>query len=423
MLPSPAARRIAVVVKGYPRLSETFIAQEILALEQRGLDLEIWSLRHPTERAVHPMHKAIRARVTYLPEYLYEEPLRVLRGAFWSLGQKGFGATIKAFWRDLKRDFTANRVRRLGQAFVMARELPAEVRHLHVHYLHTPASVVRYAALLTGRTWTFSAHAKDIWTTPDWEKREKMAEARWGVTCTAQGTAHLQSLARPEQVSLVYHGLHLSRFPSPPESRPARDGSDPLDPVRIVSVGRAVAKKGYGDLIQALAALPPDLHWRFAHVGGGELLGSLKKQAEQAGIASKVAFLGSKAQPDIIGLLQVADLFVLPSKEAKSGDRDGLPNVIMEAASQGLAIVATDFAGIPEFIRSGTEGELVPPSDWEALSNALNLLARDPERRKALGSAAFARLRRDFSMEGGIDVLEERLRAVSDNTQKEAERV
>ncbi|MGF9759544.1 glycosyltransferase family 4 protein [Microvirga sp. 0TCS3.31] len=423
MLPSTTARRIAIVVKGYPRLSETFIAQEILALEQRGLDLEIWSLRHPTERAVHPMHKAIRAKVTYLPEYLYEEPLRVLRGAVWSLGQKAFGPTIKAFWRDLKRDFTPNRVRRLGQAFAMARELPADVRHLHVHYLHTPASVVRYAALLTGRTWTFSAHAKDIWTTPDWEKREKMVEARWGVTCTAEGAAHLQSLSRPKQVSLVYHGLDLSRFPSPPESRPARDGSDLLDPVRIVSVGRAVAKKGYGDLIQALAALPPDLHWRFAHVGGGELLNSLKKQAEQAGIASKVAFLGSKAQPEIIALLQEADLFVQPSKEAKSGDRDGLPNVIMEAASQGLAIVATDFAGIPEFIRSGIEGELVGPGDWEALSNALNLLARDPERRRILGSAAFARLRRDFSMEGGIDVLETHLRAVTDNPYKQPERV
>lgn len=415
MLPSSTARRIAIVVKGYPRLSETFIAQEILALQDRGLDLEIWSLRHPTERAVHPMHKKIKARVTYLPEYLYEEPLRVLKGAFWSLGQKGFGATIKAFWRDLKRDVTANRVRRLGQAFVMAREIPADVGHLHVHYLHTPASVVRYAALLTGRTWTFSAHAKDIWTTPDWEKREKMQEALWGVTCTAQGAENLQALSSPDRVSLVYHGLDLSRFPVQPENRPARDGTNPVDPVRIVSVGRAVAKKGYRDLIQALAALPSDLHWRFAHIGGGELLSSLKQQAQQAGIADKVAFLGSKAQPDIIALLREADLFVLPSKQAASRDQDGLPNVIMEAASQGLAIVATNFAGIPEFVRDGVEGELVPPGDWEALSNALNLLAREPERRKALGDAAYRRLRQDFSMEGGIDRLEERFRALVGN--------
>ena len=115
MLPSPEARRIAVVVKGYPRLSETFIAQEILALEGRGLSLDIWSLRHPTEQAVHPMHRRIKAGVTYLPEYLYQEPLRVLRGALWNLGQRGFWPAIKAFGRDLRRDFTANRARRLGQ--------------------------------------------------------------------------------------------------------------------------------------------------------------------------------------------------------------------------------------------------------------------------------------------------------------------
>ncbi len=409
---APPTPRIAVVVKGYPRLSETFIAQEILALEERGLDLEIWSLRHPTEKAVHPMHKRIRARRVYLPEYLYQEPLRVLRGALWSLRQPGLSAVLRAFWRDLQRDFTPNRGRRLGQAFVVARELPQAIRHLHVHYLHTPASVVRYAALLTGRPWTFSAHAKDIWTTPDWEKREKLAEARWGVTCTAGGAAHLQALApSPDRVALVYHGLDLSRFPPPPDTRPARDGSDPADPVRIVSVGRAVAKKGYDDLLQALAALPPDLHWRFAHVGGGELREALKVQAARTGIGERCAFLGAKAQPDVIALLREADLFVLPSKEAASGDRDGLPNVIMEAASQGLAIVATDFAGIPEFLRDGVEGRLVPPGEWELLSNALNLLAREPAERGRLGAAAYERLRRDFAMEGGIDVLEERLRA------------
>jgi glycosyltransferase involved in cell wall biosynthesis len=385
--------RIAVVVKGYPRLSETFIAQEILALEERGLALEIWSLRQPTDAAVHPMHKRIRAPVVYLPEYLYRQPLRVLRGLLWGLRQPAFGKLMRVFSRDLRRDPSPNRMRRLGQALVMARELPDEVAHVHVHYLHTPASVVRYAALLTGRTWTFSAHAKDIWTTPAWEKREKMAEALAGL---AQARDH---------VTLLYHGLDLTRFPPAPQNRPPRDGSDPADPLRIVSVGRAVAKKGYDDLITALAALPHDLHWRFAHVGGGELLDSLKAQAAARGIAAKIAFLGGKPQPDVIALLRDADPFVLPAKEARSGDRDGLPNVLMEAASQGLAIVTTDFAGIPEFIRDGVEGRLVRAGDWEALSNAINLLGRDPDRRAALGAAAFGRLRQDFGMSRGADLL------------------
>jgi glycosyltransferase involved in cell wall biosynthesis len=114
----------------------------------------------------------------------------------------------------------------------------------------------------------------------------------------------------------------------------------------------------------------------------------------------------------VIELMRQADLFVLPSKKASDGDRDGLPNVIMEAASQKLAVVATDFAGIPEFMRDGREGRLVPPGDWEALSNAINLLARDPKARDRLGEAAYGRLCDDFSMQGGIDVLEHRFRAV-----------
>jgi glycosyltransferase involved in cell wall biosynthesis len=301
-------------------------------------------------------------------------------------------------------------MRRLGQAFVMGRELSSDIAHIHVHYLHTPASVVRYAALLTGRTWSFSAHAKDIWTIPDWEKREKMEEAGWGVTCTQEGAAHLDAL-RPGRVRLLYHGLDLTRFPDPPAMRPKRDGSDPADPVRIVSVGRAVEKKGFSDLLRALTALPPDLNWRFAHVGGGELLGTLKAQAKAAGIEQKAAFLGAKPQPDIIALMREADIFVLPAKEAGNGDRDGLPNVIMEAASQGLAVVATRFAGIPEFVRDRVDGDLVPPGEWDQLSNAINLLARDPARRAALGRSAHARLRDSFSAESGLDWLARRLGA------------
>ncbi|HEY8565019.1 MAG TPA: glycosyltransferase [Beijerinckiaceae bacterium] len=409
------ARRLAIVVKGYPRLSETFIAQEILALEQRGVPMEIWSLRHPTERAVHPMHRQIRAKVSYLPEYLYQEPWRVLKGLRFGVRQKRFAALLRLFWRDLKRDPTPNRGRRLGQAFVLARELPDAVSHLHVHYLHTPASVVRYAALLTGRRWTFSAHAKDIWTTPDWEIAEKIACSLWGVTCTRAGAEHLRGLASdPGRVALAYHGLDLSRFPAPPVSRPPRDGSNPADPVRFVTVGRAVAKKGFDDLLKALAALPADLHWRLAHVGGGEMLDRLKAQAQGAGIGAKVAFLGSKPQPDVVALMREADLFVLPSKQARSGDRDGLPNVLMEAASQALPLVATDFAGIPEFMRDGVEGRLVPPGEWEALSNALNLLARDPLERGRLGRAAYDRLRSHFAMDSGIDLLEARFRPLLD---------
>ena len=406
-----AKPRIAVAMKGYPRLSETFIAQELLGLQQRGLAFEIWSLRHPTDGARHLMHGQIAAPVRYLPEYLHDEPGRVFRGALAALFRPGLVRLLPVFLRDLARDRTRNRLRRFGQACVMASELPGDVTHLHVHYLHTPASVIRYAALLRGLSWSFSAHAKDIWTTPDWERREKIADAAWGVTCTADGHRELERLADGAgRVALVYHGLDLARFPVP-GARSMRDGSDPAEPVRIVTIGRAVAKKGFDDLLEALSQLPCTLHWRLTHIGGGEMLKALQEKAKTLGLADNIVWAGPKAQDEVIAALRAADLFVLPSKQAGNGDRDGLPNVVMEAASQGLPIVATDFAGIPEFVRPGVEGLLVPPGDPDALAAALADLAGSPKRRAALGEAAFARLSTSFSAAAGLDRVAAMLRA------------
>lgn len=402
---------LPIVLKGYPRLSETFIAQEILELERLGFSVEIWSLRQPTDGAVHMMHKAIRAPLRYLPEYLHQGISRVLAGVGFALRQPGLGRLLAAFFRDLARDFTANRGRRLGQALVFARECPVEARHVYVHFLHTPCSVVRYAALLTGRSFSFSAHAKDIWTTEDWEKREKIADAVFGVTCTRTGLEELRRLAPPDdpdRVALVYHGLNLTRFPPPP-ARPARDGGDADDPLRIVAVGRAVAKKGFDDLFHALALLPSHLHWRLTHIGGGELRGELQALAERLGIAGRVTFAGAKPQDVVIEAMRAADLFVLPCKEGDAGDRDGLPNVVMEAATQGLAILSTDFAGVPEFITDGVNGRLVPPKDRPALAEAMAGLAGDPALRARLGAAALERVRTAFSFEAGVAEIAARL--------------
>jgi glycosyltransferase involved in cell wall biosynthesis len=394
---------LAVVMKGYPRLSETFIAQELLALQNLGLDFEIWSLRRPTDGAVHMMHRQITAPLRYLPEYLYEEPWRVLRSIAAALVKLRFRALLKVFFADLRRDPTANRLRRFGQACVMAWELPARIRHVHVHYLHTPASVVRYAAILRGLTWSFSAHAKDIWTTPDWEKAEKIADAAWGVTCTRDGLAELARLSdRADAVRLVYHGLDFARFPEAPTDRRPHDGRTQDTAVELVTIGRAVEKKGFDDLIAALALLPAERSWHLTHIGGGEHLARLKQQAGAAGLSTRISWLGAQTQAVVIEKLRAADIFVLPSKEAASGDRDGLPNVVMEAASQALPIIATDFAGIPEFVRHDVEGLLCPPSDIAALSARLEQLITGPALRHRLGQAALLRLRTSFSAQGGV---------------------
>ncbi len=406
--------RLAVIVKGYPRLSETFIAQEILALEGRGFAIDIWSLRQPTDGTVHALNRAVRAQPHYLPEYLYQEPGRVLRGFLHAMRMPGFSRLLRVFLRDLSRDFTANRGRRLGQACVLARELSSDVAHLHVHYLHTPGSVARYASVLTERGFSFSAHAKDIWTTPDWEKREKIAAAQWGVTCTRQGLDELTRVAEAkdhERLSLVYHGIDPARMPKAPAARPWRDGSDPADPILLLSIGRLVAKKGFDTLLDAAAKLPRDLHWRAVIIGSGALREELSRRAAAAGLTDRIAFAGALAQDQVVAALRAADLFVLPCRQGEKGDRDGLPNVILEAASQGLAILSTTYAAVPEFIENEREGVLVEPDDPSGLSKALAALIGDPARRAALGQAAREKFERAFSFEAGIAAIATRLEA------------
>lgn len=400
---------VAFVVKGYPRLSETFIAQEILALEQLGLDIRIISLRHPTDKHVHPVHRAIRAPVHYLPEYLHHEPLRVIAGLVHAVCKTRFVAALRPWLQDLRRDFTRNRVRRFGQAAVLARELPDDVVQLHAHFLHTPASVTRYAALMKGMPWSCSAHAKDIWTITDWEKREKLEDCEWTVTCTATNSDHLQALAPDTgRVELLYHGLDFDRLPPAPAARRPRNASDAQDPVVVFSVGRLVEKKGYDDLLAALATLPPTLHWRFVHIGGGPLRETLEAQAESLGLSDRVSWLGALPQEAVFDHYAHADVFVLASRVARDGDRDGLPNVLMEAQSQGLACISTRVSGIPELVEHEVTGLLVGERDRPALAAALRRLLTDPILRERLGRAGERHVRDCFSLASGIDRLLEK---------------
>lgn len=398
---------IAVVLKGYPRLSETFIAQELRGLELLGYKLRLVSLRHPTDRSVHPIHKEIIAPVDYLPEYLHQEPWRVLKGVAGAFSQRGFAKAFGRWLKDFRRDFTRNRVRRFGQACVLANELPNDVERIYVHFIHTPAAVGGYASLITGLPWSCSAHAKDIWTSPDWELRQNLSETDWVATCTKVGWQHLQSLSpHPESVHLIYHGLDLERFPSPGLALgSSRDGTSENAPVRLLSVGRAVKKKGFDTLLEALAQLPSGLHWQWRHIGGGGELKSLQALADQLGIADRIEWLGAQPQTTVLETYRQSDLFILPCRIADDGDRDGLPNVLVEAQSQRLACISTPISAIPELITDGESGALVPPNDAAALAGAISMLACNPEKRAQFAAAGEARVRAHFDMAGGLGQL------------------
>lgn len=402
---------LAVLVKGWPRLSETFIAQELVALEEQGVAFEIWSLRHPTDIKRHPLHERLQARVHYLPEYLYEEPERVWAARDVARKLPGYAKAYEIWRADLRRDITPNRVRRFGQACVLAAEMSDDVLAMYSHFLHTPSSVARYAGIMRGMPWSFAAHAKDIWTSPDWEIAEKLSDqsfgAAFGATCTRFGAEHLQAMSDGTPVDLIYHGLDLTRFPEPPE-RVWRTSDAPL---KLMSVGRLVEKKGFDNLIAALSLLPADLDWHFTHIGGGALGDKLQAQAAEAGIGDRITWRGACDQPEVIAEMRVSDLFVLPSRVAKDGDRDGLPNVLMEAASQRLPILSTPVSAIPEFIDDGIHGRLSSDHPRD-LAAAIVDIARSPDHVAEMAEAALHRLRQDFGMMPGILRLKSRLTAL-----------
>ena len=291
---------------------------------------------------------------------------------------------------------------------MLAAELPAGVEHIHAHYLHTPASTARYAAAMLGLPFSLSAHAKDIWTTSAWEKQEKLRAASWTVTCTRANRDHLAALAPGADIELLYHGIDAERFR---RSRLLRrdDGADAAAPVEILSIARCVPKKGLDTLLAALALLPSESSWRYTHVGGGELRGELERQAKALGLGARVRWAGSMDQDEVIALLDRGDIFCLPARIAPDGDRDGLPNVLLEAMSMELAVVTTPVSAITEAVSDGLTGVLVPPDDAPALAKALDALIGDPERRRRLGFAARASVLERFASDAGIDRLARRL--------------
>tara|TARA_R110000787_G_scaffold216782_2_gene325779 strand:- start:198 stop:752 length:555 start_codon:yes stop_codon:yes gene_type:complete len=179
----------------------------------------------------------------------------------------------------------------------------------------------------------------------------------------------------------------------------------------MMSVGRLVEKKGFDNLIDALALLPKTLDWHWTHIGGGTLDAEMRARADAAGVSAHITWRGACDQPEVIAAMRDHDLFVLPSRVAEDGDRDGLPNVLMEAASQKLPILSTPVSAIPEFIDTGVHGMLSDDAP-ASLATAMMQFADDPVLGPAMADKAYARLTSNFTMAPGISHLHRRLSAM-----------
>jgi len=400
---------LAIVVKGYPRLSETFIARELDGLEKRGLSFSLHALRNPGEDAALTRY-SLHTRCQYLPEYLHDAPVAVLRAFFSAFRLRGFHRAWTLFRRDFVKDPSRARVRRFGQACVLANSIQSHARHIYCHFSHSPASVTRYAAAMLSIGYSISAHAKDAWTDPAWDLSAKLEGARFVVTCNTAARQRLESLAPSRSVELIHHGIDRSLVVAR-ASGSGRDGDDAHNPVRVLAVARAVEKKGLQHLLNALSQLPSGLHYRLDHFGGGPLLSSLKATAQAYGIAEKTTFHGATPHEQIIAAMDRSDILVFPADVAADGDRDGIPNVILEANARGLCVIACRAGGVGEVVEDGATGALIERADAAALSAQIERAIRQPALRQRWAENALTVNMQRFDAEAGHERLAQMLRA------------
>lgn len=365
-----AVPKVLYVLKRYPQLSQTFVVRELLELEAIGVDVAIDALGPQSSGPQHPEIQRVRAEVRYLPR----------RPALRDPGVRGVHLRLALrrplVWTRLALAARHGDRRRFAQAGLVADRARREGRtHLHAHFATAAADVARDAAALAGITFSVTAHAKDVFHhehAPHLPRRVHGASAV--VTVSAFNERHLHEVLPGTPVVHVPNGVALADH----------TGSTPGGPV--LCVARLVAKKGVDTLLEALALLGDRTQQlRLEIAGDGELRGELEERVQHLGLTDRVTFLGSVSSVEVQAAYRRASVLALPCRIDADGDRDGMPTVILEAMAAGLPVVSTDVIGIPEVVRDGSTGLLVPPDDPAALAAAIERLWSDPALACALG--------------------------------------
>ncbi len=374
-------RPLGMLVKTFPKLSETFILEEVLGLERLGVPLRLYTLQPPSDTLTHPAVARVCSPVLRVPDPGWRHAAGFV-GRHLQLTLGG----PRAYARGLVA--AAARGRRGLRDFARAGWLAAQLRrdgvaHLHTHFISMPADVAELAAAVGGLPYSISAHAKDIYLSEPADLARKMNGARFTVTCTEFNRATLAALAPRATVHRMYHGIDHGVFH--PQCRHAEPGPLPL----LLSVGRLRAKKGLDTLVDACALLQARaVPFRCEIVGYGEEQPALQARIAGQGLAGRVVLVGKLAREQVIERYAQAALYVQPSRIAADGDRDGIPNVLLEAMAMALPVVASAVSGIPELVQHGHNGLLVPPDDAPALADAMQLLLADRQAGHTLGQAA-----------------------------------
>ncbi len=388
--------KVGYVLKRFPRLSETFILNELLQLERQGASIQVYSMIDPAvveaNGVRHGLLRELAAQVTYLPRKVALKGLVVKRGRFsdGEFAEEAYKIKSAAF---------------LQAATIGNMAVAHEIGHLHAHFATDAATVALLASRLTGIPCSFTAHAKDIYhkNVDRALLRRKIQEARFVITVSEFNRRFLADLAGPDlanKIVRLYNGLDLERFK--PDPRITRESAS------ILAVGRLEEKKGFRHLIEACRILRDSgQSFHCLIIGEGPEQEALKQQIAEAGLSDRVLLAGAQPQEQLIEAMKRATMLVLPCVVSTSGDRDALPTVLLEALASGLPAISTALVGIPEIIENGKTGLLVPPGEPRSLAKAIGEVLRNPELQKRLAQAGRAKAETVFDIRKNVCILQE----------------
>lgn len=383
-----APAHVGYVLKRWPRISETFVAAELIELRRQGQRVTVFALSRPDEPFSHRFLADLDVPVVYLPHRPVREAPRVAR----ALAAAPRGRWLAAA-TDALRPPTLRGWRRLLQATVLAQEFrQARVDHAHAHFASTAARLAHLAWQLGGPPYSVTAHAKDIYhreVNPD-RLASTLGSARFVATVSEANVVHLRGiLGARGRVALVRNAVDLRRVPEPRERAP--------EPGTVLAVARLVEKKGLEDLVRACGILArAGTRVRLAVVGDGPLRPSLEALATAEAVAAQ--FHGSLDHDEVLAHYQRAAVFSLPCVVAQTGDRDGLPTAVLEAMASEVPVVTTAVNGLADAVIDGVTGLVVPEHDPTALAAAIGRLLVDTALAARLGRSGRELVAERFSL-------------------------
>lgn len=402
-LPRPVTK-VAYILKMFPRFSETFILSEILELEREGAELQIFSLKTPNDGRVHADVANVKAPVHYVELSGWKDVPRILQSHFKVLRHNP-QRYLKVLGRTIRRK-RWGAMKRFIQAGLIAPKLQkAGITHVHAHFASSATSVAYYLHQLVGMQYSFTAHAKDIFinTVAPEVLLRKMRDARFVITISDYNETFLSAISPGTKLHRIYNGLDINQF-SP-------NGTQPNDKPLVLAVGRLVEKKGFHDLIRAAAILKEQgVEFECRIIGTGEQEKKLRNLIQKLGVNDVVNMPGPMPREELIGLYPTASVFAAPCVIGKDGNRDGLPTVIIEAMALGVPVVSTPVTGIPEIVRHGETGHIVPESSPEALAESIKQLISDRNSAQKMATAGRELIESQFNLHTNVRELQELFR-------------